>query len=426
MPPRNPFGSQGNDLNAGPPSINVDQINALLAPYGVQMPSQYMQPGPFENMGGFFQGHPTLSRGLDNALIAVGNMGPTGRTAGENISNAARGVLSIGPYRRQFAAEQALMPLEFANKVGALQAQQGLMKFHEAMGEYYRNRGSASVVQAENRLNSALVRENLQGAQHMQMGKDAMGRPVVMEPQVGDDLKVHWVENHNIDPAVFQQELTRQKVTSRFGGGAVGGQIANAIAQHYGGWDKIPDVVDPKVYSDAAKEANKDSASYLGREFGAANVPQADVYKSVHQASTDYLKGAKWPITNYDSAVKAESARLLAGMLDSGGVQNPLQARQQADQQAAINVRGRMTTNSQLDAAYGTWSQLPVETQMTVPFAQWLQSDAGGRWNPNTRAFAGPTAPPQAQAGPMPGQPAPSPSQGLSPQVQAIIGTLAK
>ena len=61
---------------------------------------------PFEGRDNWFGRHRTIGRCLDDALIALSNMGEPSETIGGHISNAARGFLSIGQPRRGLRPQQ--------------------------------------------------------------------------------------------------------------------------------------------------------------------------------------------------------------------------------------------------------------------------------------------------------------------------------
>lgn len=319
-PMGNPFGGRGpstaspQGFGPGPatPGFDATTINAALQPYGVSMPESYSAPGPAENTS-WGQQHSRLSRGIDNALIAVGGMGPGGPTAGENISNAVRGVMGVEPFRRQYMSEQAMLPFQYAKEVGGLQAQQSYMKMQNAMGAYYGDRGTAALQANEQKLQGAQIRANIQGALKPRLNKDASGEFVEI-PQVDDNFQTTW-QRTNIDPSEFRSQEAKGKFANRFGQSAQSEFVGNTLANHYGSWDKIPDVLDSsglKVWQQAIRDSspqvfdaslsrvqNQDNAWHSEqRDLIAKYMPQPKMSATDLKAFTTQAEGeakAKYP-----------------------------------------------------------------------------------------------------------------------------------
>ena len=423
FPLGNPFGA----MSAGAPDLDP-QVAQMLQTFGVGMPQQTQQPGPFENMQGMDAAHPALAKGLDNALIATSLMGPTGATAGENISNVARGVLGVGNYRRQFAAQQAMLPFQYADAMGKLQKNQADVQELKDRGEYYRSFADQRSGQNQQRMNAALLKAQVDSGKNLQLFTDANGKEVVRQESIDPQtLSTVWNDT-GIDPQDFKAEHLKNKVSNRFGGGLGGAAIGNSIANAYGGYDKIPDVVDPKIMAGALRDYAQNSPGFVTNQNRESTVPQSDVYNHVMAANTQALKGMKFNIGNREAAIKAERTRIMRGTLDAGA-QNLSMS--DIDKQAAAQVDYYNQHDEQLDSLYGQYAQLPMEIQMTVPFQQWAQR-AGGYDN-NSRTFSTHTQQPAPQAGgssqygPSLNQQAPPAGpQGLSPAVQAIINSLGK
>lgn len=267
FPLGNPFGGnpgfsgRGSAQMGGPgpadPTSSFDPgaINAALQPYGVQLPTSYQQPGMFENMG-WGQRHPGLATGLDNALIAVAGMGPTGETAGENISNVARGVMGIGPYRRQYLSEQAMVPFQIAKEVGGLQAQQSYMQMQKAMAGYYGDRGQAALQANQQRLESAQIKAQMESGKELQVMTDASGKKFVGRPDYDMEKGTFNYVPTNIDVGEFEAERQRRGVAGIFGSDTNGHGtfLMSQMGKALGGMEKIP--------SDITKWGPKETDAY--------------------------------------------------------------------------------------------------------------------------------------------------------------------
>ena len=415
----------GNNLSAifgggGPPQMDTSTLNQILSPYGVQEPDSYLQPGPLENNRGFNMAHPQLASRLDNALIAVSLMGPTGATAGENISNAARGILGVGNYRRQFAAQQAAIPIEMAGKIAGLQHLGAESEELRARGEYYRNLPKMWENRDQQRLNAALVRSQIQGAEHPRLMKDAGGNEYVATPQVDNDGNITW-QHSDIDPMEFKREQVKTKASNMFGGGLHGGVFSTQLAAKYG--DRLGELM-ANPTAEFAKDVNQfytkmqqESASYQG--IGARNnepISQSDRSKEALRASQKQLDSYMFQKSDMDPA-KVRSA-LAPALLNSGATLDQVEAQVQAQ------IAGMKQHNSQLDGMWNAYTRMPPEFQAQYDFGTYA-SNSG--YDFRTRHFqpvgGAPQQQPQAQQqGPMPG----APGSGLSPNVQAIINALGK
>ena len=222
----------------GEPNMDYDQINALLQHFGgLSVSPDYKPQGVFENMPWISKRAPALAGGLDNALIALSNMGPTGSTAGENISNVARGLQSIGPTRQAQAMAPTLMALQMAQGVAGLQQSAANINREGAMAEYYSGRNDASNYTADQRRNAALIRGQFQAAsaQHgPQVITGKNGKQMVGVPSLDDDGNLKYEEHPEIDVNEFRKQQTHQKLASAFGGGTEGAIIGGMLSSGLG------------------------------------------------------------------------------------------------------------------------------------------------------------------------------------------------
>lgn len=403
-------------MNAGPPIFDNDQMNQLLQPYGVQMPSQYQQPGPFENMPGFAGKHPGLSRGLDNALIAVANMGPTGRTAGENISNAARGVLSVGPYRRQFAAEQAQMPFAFAKEIGGLQQQQAMIDELRGRGQYYRDVGNQRAGLNEANLMRTQMQMNMRGAtghDSLQPGPNGFAQ----RPEIDKDNNLTYVDTE-IKNEDLMQERNHAKAVQRFGGGlAAGVLVANLKAA---GYDPNGDIPSDVLNAQYAK-VNALGPGPLAQRDRDVNPSANDKLNQAVGTNKTVLQGFLKPfdIKNPEAELKAETQRRMQLYLSDpklSGSMSEQQLRTQAEAQAKAAIQEKQAAYNRVTGAYAEYSSThDLQGMQGEPFSMWMLNRG---FDPQTGNFVnqrpqgGQTPTPQAQ------QPQ------LSPFQQALVGAL--
>ena len=388
----------GNPMGGASPGMNTSTIDQLLAPYGISLPNQLAQPG-FEGTG-WGQNHPGLSRGIDNALIAVGNMGPTGATAGENISNAARGIMSVGPYRRAYANQQMMLPLEMAKAVGGLRTEQATEEELRARGQYYRDVGAGRLGANQTRLQVAELNAAQKGAGQLRIGSNGKVQEPYTDPATFEQM---WRDT-DIDPEEFKKEQVKGHAANRFGGGATGSLIANNLAAHYGGFDKIPDVVDPAVYNRVFSQANSMTPGVIGTNIRENTVPKTANLSDATKASESQYKGFKYDSKYLDPA--AEMKRTGNQMLMAGVPYDKAQAAMQG------TVQMRQQFNQALDSAWSEYNKMPPEARMTMDFGAYAQTR--GIDTQRRVLQQGGQGPSQAPAqSPMPGAPNPSDPMNL-------------
>lgn len=131
--------SAGSRAGGGSPTgyedfSNSGQLQSLLAQYGLA-PAQ-AQPNVLLPNSGFFGDHPNLSRGLENAAIAVAHT-PESTTTGGAISAIAQGALSIPQYRNQVQTQRQMAPLAMAGAMQSLQKGQLDNQLLAAHAKYY-------------------------------------------------------------------------------------------------------------------------------------------------------------------------------------------------------------------------------------------------------------------------------------------------
>lgn len=255
--PGNPFNLQ--PTQTGPPELDNSIVNDTLKTFGVHMPSSYAQPGLEATPWG--QRHNRLATGIDNAMIAVAGMGPTGETAGDNISNVARGVMGIQPFREQFADAQAQVPLQYAKEIGGLQGMQAENRMRDAQASWYGDRGQAAL--QANLTRSQIAQQNAVLKLQIESQKDPMvmnvpdpNNPGKFVKQVGryqaelssegaPTGRGNYVPDPSINLQDFEQEKHMRGLGSIFGSDTHGEGtfIMTQMGKTLGGIDKInPDV----------------------------------------------------------------------------------------------------------------------------------------------------------------------------------------
>lgn len=127
QPGRNP-GSVMAPFPGTPPDQMLQQGNDALEAQGLPayQPQQNMV-FPSTNQQGqptFMGRHPGLAGALEGALITAASMPSTGPVAstGDGISAAAKGFLGMVGAKRQFATEQAMLPMQMAQQAAQMKA----------------------------------------------------------------------------------------------------------------------------------------------------------------------------------------------------------------------------------------------------------------------------------------------------------------
>lgn len=246
----------GVGVGGGAPDIDYDQVNALLQHFGgFQVPQDQQPQGMFENMPWLNKRSPGLATGLDNALIALSNMGPTGPTAGDNISNVARGLQSIGPTRRAQQLAPTMTALQMAGEVAKLQQASANIGREGAMAEYYGGRNETASSIAQSRMNVALQKQQMLAGKEGVILKDG----TVGLPDVDDATgKVTYVPHPEIDAKEFQKQQRKSKIA-----GIMGNSFEGLVTQGMLGDD-------PDSYKGGAQQYWKDANDILLKHRTAA------------------------------------------------------------------------------------------------------------------------------------------------------------
>jgi hypothetical protein len=117
------YGAGANDPYMAQQAANPNgPANTALGQFGLSLPQN---PNPFilfnNNPGGFAQNHPRVAGALDNAAGVLANMGPTSMSAGDNISNVARGLMGNRAMHQQYLMQQYQAPFQLASQIAGLQ-----------------------------------------------------------------------------------------------------------------------------------------------------------------------------------------------------------------------------------------------------------------------------------------------------------------
>ncbi len=401
FPNGNPFPGGG-----GTPPIDPEALNAVLEKYGVHMPNRLQPPGPFEAMGqnnpggamgGFFNRHPGIATAGDNALIALGNMGPTQMSAGDNISNVARSVLGVQPYRRQQAAQQFEAPLAAAKEIGGLQTQQAMVQRDKAMFDMYSSRSDLYDAQAkyndlrnQTALEVAGLRGQLAAKPILGVDRDpaskTYGQPMAYERKVDENGNVVDTPNPNLDV----RPLLHEQHVQRFGGGQQGEFIATHLAQEYGGVQNIP--VEPdKTYTDRYDKwlqkytdmtkivpymADRNYANSLPPSQAKTVEDTENAWKGEYQG----LKFGKMPADLRKNATRDTVHKLMDGGMDY------ISAKAKADSDT-------QASDQQLDQTFSKFTQLPLSERMK--FGSFKAYAEAQGFDSTSHTFTAPQATPQ-------------------------------
>lgn len=322
-------------LGGGSPDVNYDQINALLQQFGglsVQPPKPI---GLAENTG-WGQQHPGLSGGIDNALITLANMGPSGRTTGDNISNVARGLQSIGPTRYAQGAAQLALPLQMAGQIGGLQKDVATAGRENAMAQYYSGRNDTAEAVALERARASNENARMRAEASSQGKLIAAGKDRVLlkdgsvgEPFWNDDTnQIDYKSNPNIDPKSIKQAQTQKQL----GGGVEGAIIAGRLGtdpDNYQRRNAMGKVVakGPSAYwEDADKIYSNHKA--IAPSVGAQGASDRQVTGNWNKDQGDLFKGLM------DDRGKSAQTRVEGRAMELlGTTKDPGKAMQQAQQE---------------------------------------------------------------------------------------------
>lgn len=411
---------------SGQPEIDYDQVNALLQHFGGigLANSGYQQQGLFENMSGISKRAPALAAGLDNALISLSAMGPTGATAGDNISNVARGLSAIGPTRRAQAMAPVQNAFAMAGEVAKLQQASANVGRETAMANYYtglnQNRLDVANTRADASMYGADQRAAATDAHTEAISRIAANRNAMLagkEPQlladgtvglptVNDDGTITYQSHPEIDAKEFAKERQRKQTQGALGGGVegaiIGGMLGDDPASFKGG---------PKAYWNAANNI------LLQHRTAAAGVSQG---------GADNRQG----VNEWNTSQKSLFNNIFTGGTSAGARENRIkQRRQELMAGGADYTAAGKQASSEAEAHRGKLNSLWGQYNLMDPGAQ---QKAGGivgylgqnGYDPNTDSFSAPRtgAQPAAGGSPMPGGAKP----GVSPAVQAILDQLKK
>jgi hypothetical protein len=403
----------------GPPEVDNDQINALLQHFGgLGVQPDYKPQGLFENMPWLSKRSPALAGGLDNALIALSNMGPTGSTAGENISNVARGVSSIGPTRRMQQMAPTMMALQMAGEVAKLQQASANIGREGAMAQYYGGRNAATEYAANQRLSGVQARAQMSAAtsQHgPQIIQDAKGNPVVGVPDIDDEGHLIYQPHPEIDVKEFQKQQNSKKLNAMLGGGVEGSIIQGMLGD------------DPSAYKGGPQAYwNKANDILLQHRKAAAGVSAGGA--ADRQGSSQWFTSNQTQIKDVLSgpgtaAIREKRTDTRAGQIfQQAGGKLSLDAATSQAQQEEQNHKGR------IQQAISEYSQMDEDTQRkSGGFMGYLQQQG---YDPTTDSFRAPRtgapAPKVSVMGAPQSNQVQAPNPGNSPAVQAIINSLQK
>lgn len=410
----------------GAPVLNTDVINNLLQQFGVMLPpGGFSDAGPFQQAqenqqqggdslaGKLLGGHPGVARAMDNALISAALTKP-GRSTGENISNAAAGILGVAPFRRQLQSEQAQVPLEFAKTIGGLQQQQAMMGMYSGLGDYYRqmgqanvDRGQAALERNQTQMNIALMREQVAALKQPVIGRDG----VVQEWQFTDPanpLSGQYLPNPAINPNSIRTQQHIQNLGAPFQVylGEHGGQMPDPTSDPVG-YAKFmsgfhQQELDDKIKVASAntmfaREAPPPQADVIGKSFDSAKTAQTTLLNGLNMTAADkktFESGLAKQI--FAQGYKSPDGRVVVAPGDYAGSQAA------AAQQAQQEYQRRALARQGVAQAGSEYQNMIVhnlqQAQQYGTLQGYLQQQYGYDFKSNTFATQPGTGPAQQSA----------------------------
>ncbi len=372
---------------------------------------------PFEGRNDWFGRHPRLGQGLDNALIALSNMDEPSPTIGGNISNVARGFLSIGQTRRGLRQQE--MQDEMAPQLAALgiQKTQADIDLSRAHADYYRKMPEERAATAAAQRAASIARGELSARPELMYGPTS--NPMVGHRNYDEKTgEIKLVPDPSADPT----PLIKEKHTGMLGGGLQGAIISNYLEYKLGGTGGLAahikqngGFVDPKLMAEAQKAAlTPGSETGLGAVLGAFFKREeiAEMKRELGKRE-DFFNKLYDPAAMHDPSPQQFDAKL-------GELRDPTKV-------SAFFTK-RKQAQQGLRRLHGYYSMAPMDWQMQKSPADFLRENG---FDPDTGEYNPPSAKPAAN----PMHPTPSHSSatpttptsgGLSPNVQAIIDQLKK
>ena len=423
-------GSQGLGMSAqgGLPDIDPSQINALLSQFGGMSIPDHPQPqGLFENAS-WMHGAPGVAHGLDNALIALSNMGPSSLSAGDNISNVARGLSAIGPTRNAQSAAQYQMPLMMAGEVAKLQTAQSEMGRNAAMAGYYGGRNDSAEAVATTRAQGAnqvaltraeygLRGREIAATKEARVVTGPDGKQMVGNPVWDADQGLIYKPDPTIDVKAFQAEKTKSAVHGLLGNSLDGIRVLGAVGM-------------PPDMSDIHAPGNAKWWKGVNSRIDQIQSMKPNIFTGAaanRQTDADWIRNSDTNVKAYQDAHGAESKTRIATRVQAMQSDPKLAGLDYGEQMRIAGSEEQMRSN-QLQDAVNAYKQLQIPQQKQVGgVSGWLQKRG---YDPATRGFTRQDTTQDTSAAGNTGnamgtqQTAPGPK--LSPNVQAIIDSLRK
>lgn len=316
MPPKPVgFGAPMNPADLLQQVQNNPQAMDILSHFGLGIPSQLRQNFVLPEPGtpGFFGQHPQFTRGIENALLGVASMGPPGMTAGENISNVARGVLAVPQMRREHAMMQIMAPFQTAQMLGEMEKNAATSEEMRARGQYFRERGDYYARGGANKAFTHYITQQGQpvlgvhadGTTEQVMGPD--NKPIIAtahQSAAADPAKLLFWRAMGLDPSLPTDPNERKAAMS--GAGAMLGEWNRQVgirsglstAGRLGAEARQPGFLNP-----AQKEAVTATNTTVNGQIRG--------WERELENMNDVTKAANWALTN-GAKNDTEAASLLA------------------------------------------------------------------------------------------------------------------
>jgi hypothetical protein len=118
---------------------NPERANEALSRYGLQLPEpreNVFLPEPGSD--NFFGNHPTLTRGIENALMTMSQI-KTQATIGDSISNVSGALMGTDAIRRNNEFQRIAAPFQMAQMIGGLDQMAAQNDYYKAHAEKLRH-----------------------------------------------------------------------------------------------------------------------------------------------------------------------------------------------------------------------------------------------------------------------------------------------
>lgn len=174
-----------------PGMVTPQQIQSMIAPYQT-MAQKAFPTNPIFGNDAFQAAHPRVAGAISNFLLAA-SMTKPGMTVGENISNAAGGILGARQFGREQQLRQAMFPYQMLNTQLAPQEMLTRMYQQGQMGRYYGIHGDMMAGAQTQYLDArAEAARGLATSRGTKTDIDSQGNPWALNPTTFQREPVGW------------------------------------------------------------------------------------------------------------------------------------------------------------------------------------------------------------------------------------------